>query len=139
VKIAYQVKFGDAVTGESIGRSAWFQDAEKAMTESYVIMEQMEEQYGSFLLWDAGIPFKANEDNSEIIVLQGIMPGITTKENPFSLQISRKLVQDKFEFDEPGEPQELINEIQILLRKNMGRYFNRMDQMELEAYRRENS
>lgn len=138
MKIAYQVKFGDAVTGESIGRDVWFSDAEKAMTESYVIMEQMEEQYGSFLLWDAGIPFKANENNSEIIILQGIMPGITTKENPFSLQISRKHVQNGFEFDEPNEPQESINEIQILLRKNMGRYFNKMDQMELEAYRRGN-
>jgi hypothetical protein len=138
MKIAYQVKFGDAITGESIGRNAWFEDAEKAMTESYVIMEQMENQYGSFLLWDAGIPFIANEDNSEIIILQGIMPGITTKEKPFSLQISRKHVQDGFDFDKPSEPQESINEVQILLRKNMGRYFNRMDQMELETYRRGN-
>ena len=138
MKIAYQVKFGDAITGESIGRNAWFEDAEKAMTESYVIMEQMEDQYGSFLLWDAGIPFIANEDNSEIIILQGIMPGITTKEKPFSLQISRKHVQDGFDFDKPSEPQESINEVQILLRKNMGRYFNRMDQMELETYRRGN-
>lgn len=138
MKIAYQVKFGDAITGESIGRNAWFEDAEKAMTESYVIMEQMENQYGSFLLWDAGIPFIANKDNSEIIILQGIMPGITTKEKPFSLQISRKHVQDGFDFDKPSEPQESINEVQILLRKNMGRYFNRMDQMELETYRRGN-
>lgn len=137
MKIAYQAKLGDPVSGEMIGRNVWFANVESAISESYVLMENLEEEYGSFLLWDASIPFKGNQENSKIVVLQGIMPGITTKERPFTLQINREHVSDSFTFAEPDQPQEPLSDIQIQLRKNMGRYFSRLDKSELEAYKRE--
>ncbi|MBB6447082.1 hypothetical protein [Bacillus benzoevorans] len=137
MKIAYQVKLGDPVSGEMIGRNVWFPDVENAISESYVLMEKLEEQYGSFLIWDASIPFRGNKENSKIVVLQGIMPAITTKERPFTLQINREHVSDEFTFAEPDQTVESLSSIQIQLRKNMGRYFTKLDKSELEAYRRE--
>jgi len=137
MKIAYQVKLGDPVSGEMIGRDVWFSSAEKAMTESYVLMEKAEEQYGSFLIWDASIPFKGNKDNSKIVVLQGIMPGVTTHERPFTLHINREHVYGLFPFAEPEQTKEPLSNIQIQLRKNMGRYFTKLDNAEFEFYRRE--
>ena len=83
MKIAYQVLLGDPVIDSTIGRNAWFSDAEKAMTESYFLMERMEEKYGSFLIWDAGIPFKSNKDQSKIVVLEGDYARDHNERKPF--------------------------------------------------------
>lgn len=117
----YSVQLGNPIKKLNEGRmNVSFQTVQEAMYEGYALIEQVEEQYKSAILWDEHL-FIGGFKNS-FQVLRGKMVGYG--DEPFYLQITvEESIKSSPLFAKPMVPSAGINEAQQDFADNMADFF----------------